>query len=305
MKQAAFVFIINLLFLAVTFTRPHTAFYHVWEQPDILQFYANNITSDTGTYAHIVQDPLRTVGYPALLYFLQLFENWFFILMGLNCFLGAWLFYMAHKMIGWKVWILFALGAFTIYTKMVLTDLFFAALFVTSIWQIKKRLWLHFLLLGLASLVRPSLAWFFVIEPFVLYFYGYRGSVLLVSVIITFYITMFSPLRNFVNGYGWIHSNILQWNMDNLYEGPLYFFKAFEWNCLHGHQLPIPRTMPNGLINAVLIGINSLIWGRFFVRVVRNKINWGNVLMVAYFIGPSLFGASGARFRLPIEWMLL
>ena len=224
-------------------------------------------------------------------------------------------------MIGNKAWLLFGLGAFTAYVPILYTDLLFATLFVTSIWMIRKNLWLHFLLLGVASLVRPSLAWFFLIEPFVLYFYGQRKTWVYLSLPIVFVVTSFNPIRNYLRYHTWTHSTVLKFNVESgLYYGsPAYFIKSFKANYLSGHYDFIgamygkyKRDMGDKSAsklmwysNIVVVLINSLIWLRFVYRVIRGKVNWGNVLMVAYFVVPTLFGAAGARLRLPIEWMLI
>ena len=55
----------------------------------------------------------------------------------------------------------------------------------------------------------------------------------------------------------------------------------------------------------ILVGVNSIIWIRFIYRIIKGRVNWAHVLIIAYFVGPSLFGSAGGRLRLPIEWMLL
>ena len=320
MKKVLLVFVINVIYVGILLLTPSSKWYHVWEHEDVIEYYSENISTDTGSYANMPPgDTLRTVGYPLLLKLFMLSDNFPLWMLLFNCFLGAWMFFVVYQLIGYGAWILAFLGAFTIHVPMILTDLLFAAIFVTAIWQVKKRLWLHFLLLGIASLVRPSLAWFFVIEPAVLYFNGYRGRIIWLSLIITFLVTSFNPLRNYVNHGRWTHSTVLEYNIENRYgetEYPKYLFliDTFKTNCLDGHPAYLHKSFyDNGnvigilalLINFVLIIINIIIWMGFSSRVIRGDVNWGNLLMVAYFIGPSLFGSAGARIRLPIEWILL
>ena len=236
-----------------------------------------------------------------------------------NCALGAWMFFVVFKMIGRKAWILAGLGAFTAYVPLLLTDLLFATLFVTSIWMIKKNVWVHFLLLGIASLVRPSLAWFFLIEPIVLYCYGYRKIIVYLSLPLVFMVTSFNPIRNYVNTGKWIHSSVLRHNIDNYYDSPLYAVSAFKANFLSGHYDSIgamfnkyKRDLKDNeasllmwISNILCVFINCMIWIRFGYMVIRGRVNWGNVLIVAYFVVPSLFGVAGARMRLPIELLLI
>ena len=289
---------------------------------DIIQHYTENISADTGSY--LESGPLRTIGYGLVLKFFMLSANWFPLILIFNCLLGAWMFYVVHDMIGRKAWLLFGLGAFTAYVPILYTDLLFATLFVTSIWLIRKNLWLHFLFLGLASLVRPSLAWFFLIEPIVLYTYGYNTKkYLLLSLPIAFVVTSFNPIRNYVRYHTWTHSTVLKFNIESedYYggKGPAYFIDSFKANCLSGHydfigamynkyKRDMGDKQASTLMwwaNIVCVLINSLIWIRFGYRIIRGRVNWGNVVMVAYFVGPTLFGAAGARLRLPIEWMLI
>jgi hypothetical protein len=220
-------------------------------------------------------------------------------------------------MIGRSAWVLFFLGSFTAYVPILYTDLLFAALFVTAIWQV-KRLWLHFILLALASVVRPSLAWFFLIEPFILYYY--HGRWMWWSVIVCFAVTSFSPIYNYVCYHTWTHSTVLKFNRESgeYYNGPSYFIKSFKANGLSGHWDYIgamfnkyKRDMGDKeasrlmwFANIISVVINLFIWLRFAIIQIKRR-NFAYILMIAYFIGPSLFGAAGARLRLPIEFMLL
>jgi len=299
----ALILILNLLYCTVLLNYPGSRYYHVWEK-DVIELYSVSTSPDTSTYANPPEkDSLRTVGYPCLLKIIMQFDNWIFILLTFNCLIGTWFFYVVFQLIGPKAWILAFLGMFTLYTSMILTDLLFATIFVTAIWQV-KRLWLHFLLIGLASLIRPSLAWFFLIEPIVLYFNGYKGMILFYSLLIVFAVTAFSPIRNLINTGHWTHSTVMQYNLDNLYTGPKYFVTAFFDNYITGHASYLLKryALP---FNLVLLIINALIWLRFAIRVIHGKINWGYVLILAYFVGPTLFGSAGPRIRLPIEWILL
>ena len=302
MKYLA-VLLINILFCSLLLLHPKSGFYHMWEK-DVMEHYSNDTSPDTRTYAYPPEkDPLRTVGYPLLLKLFMKFNNWIFLLLAFNCLVSTWFFYVTYKMIGHKTWILFFLGIFVIYTQMILTDLLFAALFVTSIWQI-KRLWLHFLLLGLASLVNPALAWFFIIEPFVLYFNGYKDNryILYASVVIAFIVTSFNPARNFINTGQWTHSTVMLYNIDHYYTNPLYFFKGFYYNAIlpHTHWL-----FNNIAIDIFFILINMVLWLKFGIKVIQNKVNWGYVLILIYLLGPTLFAVAGPRKMLPIEWILL
>jgi len=316
------VLLINILFVTLLFVHPQSELHDMYNMPtsEVIHHYANFINIDTGTYTNLQPDGLRTIGYPFILATFMRLPHFIVWMMLFNCLLGAWLFHVTFKLIGSKAWILAGLGAFTAYVPILYTDLLFAAIFVTSIWQI-KRLWLHFLLLGLAALVRPSLAWFFLIEPFVLYFNGYSKKLSLLSLPIVFVLTSFNPIRNKVNIGKWTHSTVLEYNMTSpdYYTGPKYFVKSFKANFLSGHYATIggvfgkyKRDKGNKTesillfyLNIVCVMINLAIWIRFGIRVLQRRVNWGYVIMAAYFVFPTLFGAAGARLRLPIEWILL
>ena len=299
MTKFATVLLINISYCALLLLYPGSGLYHVWEK-DVIEHYSETVSPDTRTYVNIGKDNLRTVCYPVFLNLIMRLNNWVIVLIAINCLLSAWMFYIVYDMIGRRAWLLVFLGAFTIYTPMILTDLLFATLFVTSIWMIKKRLWLHFVLLGIASLVRPSLAWFFLIEPIVLYGQGIRDKRLLIaSLFIAFAVTSFNPIRNLINHGTWTHSTVLKYNLESFYTGPLYFIESFKSNCLDGHYSHL-LSRYSTFLNGCIIALNGLIWLRFL-----HRWNWCNVILVAYFIGPSLFAAAGGRIRLPIEWILL
>ncbi len=312
------VLLVNVLYCVVLLNHPGSEIYHIWER-DVIQHYHTQISFDTKSYSDPPEgDMLRTIGYPTVLNFFMMFRNWIIWILLFNCLVATWLFYVTFQMIGRATWLLFFLGAYTVYIPILYTDLLFAALFVTSIWQ-AQRLWLHFLLLGLAALVRPSLAWFFMIEPFVLYYYHRR--VMLWTAAVAFIVTAFNPIRNYINHGRFIHSNVMEYNMNSgqYYDGPTYFVKAFKANFLSGHY-DFAGAMFNKykrdfgdkqasrlmwLLNITCVLLNLMIWLRFAFKVYRKRVNWAYVLMIIYFAGPSLFGAAGARLRLPIEFMLL
>lgn len=321
MKRFWIVFAVNILFIIVLIHIPTSDLYYDTDTP------IQHISRDSDSYLNTPDmDMKRTVGYPLLLDTVTKYNNWYLIMVLLNCFLGAWLFHVTYQMIGPLAWLLFFLGAYTVYAPLILSDMLFAALFVTSILKLRQRdLWGHFILLGLASLIRPSLAWFFLIEPFVLYFYGYKGRVLYWSGLIAFAVTALSPIRNLINHGIWTHSDILKYNMESVkYFGgresiPQYFIKAFKINFIDDHYkyvgavLNIPRTGMSFQEITTIKGaaywmtkfINVGIWILFGVRFIRGKINLGDALILAYFVIPTLFGGTGARLRLPIEWILL
>ena len=295
------ILLINLVFCALLLTHPSSGFYKVWEK-DVIAHYEAATIPDIRTYTDPPEkDSLRTVGYPLLLNLIMKADRWIFILLAFNCLMATWFFYVTEKLIGIRVWILFFLGLFTLYVPMILTDMLFAAIFVTAIWQI-KRLWLHFTLLGVASLFNPALAWFFVIEPFVLYFNGYKSRKLLfASLIIAFAVTSFNPIRNLINTGQWTHSTVMLYNIDHYFTGIGYFFKAFYYNAI----LPHSHYIIGKWTDVLLIAVNVGLWGRFLVRMVQNKVNWGYVLILIYILGPTLFATPGPRKMLPIEWILL
>jgi len=315
---------INIIYVLILLYSPNSHWYHIWEHENQLE-YCIKIPGfqdggrNLGTYVNSPpKDLFRTIGYPAVLNFFNLFKNPFLGLVFFNCFLSAWLFYVIRELIGKKAWYLVFLGMFTVMVIWVLTDILFAALFITSIWQLKrKRLWLHFLLLGIAALVRPSLAWFFVIEPFILYFYGYRKPIIVASFFIAFAVTQFSAVRNYYNHGIWTHSNVMDINISILKNSEfpkyLHIVDTFKINFLEGHPAILLKSVyeKQGAIRwlaylyaLALVVINIGLWINFPLKVLAGKINFGDVLILAYFVGPTIFAPACARIRIPIEWIL-
>jgi hypothetical protein len=42
-------------------------------------------------------------------------------------------------------------------------------------------------------------------------------------------------------------------------------------------------------------------WLRFGYRLIKRKASWGDVIILGYFVLPTLFTATGSRLRLPVE----
>ncbi|KKL72848.1 hypothetical protein LCGC14_2080810 [marine sediment metagenome] len=321
MKRFFIVLVLNLIFVGILMNLPKSDFYHIWEQKNLIEYYTVTLQHTDGiSYLNPPpKDMLRTIGYLLLLKGLRaaLPVNWYIALILINCLLGAWLFHVIWKIVPNKkmAWLLVPLGSFTAYIHFIGTDILFAALFITSIWQAKeKRLWLHFLLLGAASIVRPSLAWFFLIEPAVLYFYGIKNKqILIASLFICFSVTQFNTVRNYVNHGQWTHSPVMRHNLNEIYgktEYPKYLFliNTFKINYLESHWAMYKHKFSKlswACIAAPFVIINGILWVFFLHRIYRHQVNWGNMLILIYFVGPSMFGPTLGRIRLPIEWILL
>jgi len=314
------VLILNILYCVMLLYHPKSFLYVIHEDPtEVIIYKCAIISGDAASYTDPpTKDNFRTIGYPYILDFLMMFNNWFILLLLLNCIAATWLFYVVYQMIGNKAWILVFLGTFTLHIPFILTDLLFASIFVTAIWQTKKRLWLHFLLLGVASLIRPSLQWYFIIEPFTLYFYGYRGKILYYSFFMVFAATSFNSFRNVINHGQFAHSTVLKYNINaDAYFGSVidngvikYIFHSCVSNLFDTHIKLLRLFFPNRTSNLwvvipyVYIGMNMLIWLRYSILFIQRKVNYGNVLIILYFMAPAIFAANGGRMRLPFEWML-
>ena len=322
LKRIAVVFAINITFVAILTLIPKSAYYHIWHKGEQTKEYYLNIswapTGDGNSYLNPPEkDMVRTVGYPLLLKGLQAAfpQQWFIALLIFHCFVGAWLFHVCFELIGKKARILLLLGTFTAYIPFVMTDMLFAALFVTAIWQLKdkKRFWVALILLSAASLVRPSLAWFFVIIPAVMYFYGYKIRMALIAMPLVFLATSPSAVRNYINHGKFVHTTILDRNIGELYKETelpkyLYFINTFKINCLEPHWGVYKTNFTKYgwvVFTIPFYIINLWIWKWFIIRIWYRVVNWGDILLFAYIIGPSLFAPMLGRVRLPVEWILL
>jgi len=334
-KRIVTIFTINLLFVALLFVHPKSEIYHIWKlsNKEIIEHYTNNIGADTGTYVFRQKDDIRrTIGYPLILNFFLQFDQFIFYILLFNCLIGTWCFYVIHELIGKRVWILFVLGFPTAYVAHLYTDLLFATIFITAIWQLKKKkFWFSLVLISSAALIRPSLAWFFVVIPAVMYFYEYKPKMVLIALPLMFLATCFNPARNYVNHRQWVHAPIISEHIESeTYIGGAesklkYFAYAFKVNFLSDHynyagMMFNVYKRDNGdrkesdvmkLFQTIGVLANLIIWFLFVVKIVnkirngQNKLNWGDVIILLYFIVPTLFGAAGARLRLPVEWILL
>lgn len=335
MKRSLIILGVNLLFVGILLIHPKSEIFRVWEMSntEIIYHYSDNISADTGTYVFREKDDIRrTVGYPAILGFFMRLRGFIFYTLFLNCLLGAWIFYVVYQLIGKRAWILAVLGAFTVYVPHLYTDFLFATIFITSIWLLKKKkFWFSLVLIASASLIRPLLAWFFVVIPVVMFFYGYGLKMALLGLPLVFVATCFNPVRNYINHHKWTHSPIIEQHLQSSeYIGGAdskakYLLYAFKGNCISGHynyggMMFNVYKRNNGdreesdvmkVLHWISVLMNLWIWFFFIVRLINKfrgipkRVNWGDVIILAYCIGPTLFGAAGARLRLPVEWILL
>jgi hypothetical protein len=226
------------------------------------------------------------------------------------------MFVVIFEMIGRVSWLMVPLGSFTAYISFISSDILFAAVFVTAIWQLKQhRFWIHLLLLAIASLIRPSLAWIFLVYPAVMYFYNYRGRIVYWSLILVFVATSFNAARNLVNHGQWIHTSILSYNIHEIFEKspyPMYLqvIDNFKINFHEPHwAFSIDKNKIDKLKWAIIafpfVVINSLLWLNLFMRIRRKEVNWGDILLLTYIITPTFLAPTFGRIRLPIEWILL
>lgn len=323
------ILIINILYVTVLFYHPKSTMYHLNKQSDevIIETLDKRISDDSNTYIEYTEDGIRTIGYPLIIKAVRIVfpNNWLIFLIFFQCIASAIIYCIIFDFLKnkWAIIPLILLGTYIVYVPYIMTEIFFSLFFILSVYFIKKNIWFHFIFLGIASLIRPSLAWIFIVEPFILFFYGKPKWVIYLSVPLSFIATSYNRFRNLKYNGKFIHSTVLMYNYksESYFNGSnkfIYPIKAFIGNGLSGHYdfagnfFKVykrdfgyrKKSILMWFSNIICVIINSLVWLRFIYLIYAKKINWGNVILVLYIILPTLLGSAGARLRIPIEFLL-
>lgn len=273
------------------------------------------IAPDTVTYT-LDNSLIRPIGYS-----LMLLLNPYVVvfIQALMCAIIFKVIYSITKSL-WIIVILLLTGAYWIYVPYLLSDLPFAFFIILAYYYMRRgTLGFHFLFLGVASLFRPTLAWFFIVEPFIIWFKYKDFKLAIYGFFMVFIFTSFMPMKNFIEHGIWTHSQILSVNIHNYYlaqtNNKIFYmiYSLFSnavsthWNyffSIFGFQKGVSKELWFNLINWAFMGIYLIIWIRFLVKSVLNKA-YHKLIFVGYFMAPTIFcHTGGGRWRLPFEFLL-
>jgi len=282
------------------------------------------VAEDTGDYMetarNLSQTLYRPIGFPLLLRLGLILGNLKYIVI-IHAFMCAVIFQVIYTLTKskWIIWILLAFGAYWIYVPYMLSDLSFAFFVIVSYYcLVKKRFELHFLFIGLASLFKPTLAWFFIAEPFIIWFKYKDLKLAVYAFFMVFIFTSFTPMKNFFEHGIWTHSQILKLSINEYYFAQadnkiLYMIYSLfsngvstHWNSFFSiYGIFKGDTLWINLVNWMFAGIYFVIWLRFIIGSLMDK-KYFELIFVAYFVAPTIFcHAGGGRWRLPFEFLLL
>jgi len=271
---------------------------------------------DTASYV-LDNSLMRPVGYSLML---LLNPNVVVFIQAVMC---AVIFKLIHSLTKslWTVIILVLMGAYWIYVPYLLSDLPFAFFVIVSFYfLVQKKFWWHLVFIGMASLFKSTIAWYFIIEPLMIWFVFRDIKLAVLSFFLCFIVTSAMPLKNFIDHGIWTHSQILKLSINEYYfadadNKPLYMIYSLfsnavstHWNyffSIFGYHKGVSRELWFNLINWAFAVIYSIIWIRFLIKSVMEK-EYYKLIFVGYFMAPTIFCHSGGgRWRLPFEFLLL
>ena len=284
---------------------------------------------DTIDYLRISEDLgntlTRPVGYPLVISAAKLTSNYYLTLTIIQLIMFAWIMQVIYWIRG-KIYVVVLLlisGAYLVYIPYVLSDLTFSFFVVASFYALhKKNLAWHIILIGIASVVRPTLAYFFIVEPFLVYFTFRDKKLAIYSLFLCFAATSISPLKNLIEHGQFIHTNILNFQANEYLlkssHPLLYPFYSMFSNSVSMHWYETFRIFGlykvdfsylNGnifvyILNYAFIAFYCGAHVMYLIRVVRTK-DWVSLLWVGYFTGTgSLCHTIGGRHRLSFEFLI-
>jgi len=279
---------------------------------------------DTQSYIEISKSwdtLLRPIGYPILIRLSEFIDGYKFVIL-LQVLMCAIIFQVVHTITQSRFAIiaLVLTGTYILYVPYLLSDLSFAFFIILAYYYMREgTLGLHFLFLGIASLFKPTLAWFFIAEPFIMWFKFKDTGLMIYSFFMCFIVTSFMPMKNFFEHGVWTHSQILKVSINEYYFSNannkiLYMVYSLfsnavstHWNSffsIFGFQKGVTKELWFNLINWIFALFYSVIWIRFIISSFYNK-TFSKLLFVMYFMAPTIFCHSGGgRWRLPFEFLL-
>jgi hypothetical protein len=287
---------------------------------------------DTLHYINISYDfsdtSLRPVGYPLLIKFARLFGDFYtaITIIQLLMFAGIMqtVYFIRQKK--YVIVLLLISGAYIFYIPYVLSDLAYAFFVILSyLMLIRKKLAWHIILIGIASLIRPTLAYFFIVEPFLVWFIFKDKKLAILSFFLCFIATSFSPIKNLIDNGHFQHTTVLDYQFTEYFDKaenkllyPLYsvFSNSFS---THWHNLfrifglykrdLVGTTTLNGNVYVLFVHYLFFIWYGiaymlFVIRSLRNK-EYVAIIWILYFTGTIILCHTlGGRHRLSFEFLI-
>lgn len=291
-----------------------------------------NMNEDTAQYIEIANDfsdtSIRPIGYPALIRLAMLAKDWYTIIIIIQLLMFAGIMQAVYAIRKQKYVIVALLlsGAYICYIPFVLSDLAFSFFVVLSYLSlIRKKLAWHIILIGIASLIRPTVAYFFVIEPFLVWFIFRDKKLAMLSFFLCFIATSFSPIKNLIDNGHFQHTTILDMQMDKYWggaENKLFypFYSVFSNSCsAHWDNLfkifGMYKRDISGMtslnanafaivIHYLFIAVYLILYPIYIFRSLKNR-DWVSLLWVAYFTATCVSCHTiGGRHRLSFEFLI-
>lgn len=285
--------------------------------------------SDSGDYfrtAHNLHDTIwRTFFYPLIIRILN-YNYELITLFGAFVAAGSFYFvYLLSKNI-WTVVLMAFFGVYFLYIPYIMTDLLFGFFMIGAYYFLReKKLAWHFVMLTFAIITRPSLAWWFVIEPVLVYLIFRDKKTALWSLLICFVICQINPLKNLIDNGRYIHSIGLGINLNdflistgklpyiieslkshlfpthwNVFFESIGYYKRDIW--IHGRLLK--ASFGVFLLNYLFYFLYAILYIRLIVKVIREK-DYFKMIWIGYFVGQTLIvHTMASRMRLPFEFIL-
>jgi hypothetical protein len=276
-----------------------------------------NMNEDTGRYirqSFNLWDTSRLpIGYPFLIYLARFTSDFYTAMTILQLFLFASIMHAIY-LIRQKVYVLILViisGAYLVYIPFIMSDLTFSFFVVWSYYAlIKKHLAWHIVLIGCASLIRPTVAYFFVIEPFLVWLIFKDRKLAIYSFFLCYLATCFNPIKNLIDTGHYMQSVILKTQFDKYLLASscphyLYPFYSIASNSFSTHWFNLfrmfgeyKRNIEDGVIlhgnlfvykvHIIFLAWYFIFYSIFWMRSLRQK-NWLALLWILYFTSTVIF----------------
>lgn len=286
------------------------------------------VRSDPWTYviaAHNLHDStMRPILYPLLINISGHIGNDYQIMKLIQALFCAGIFIFTYRIAKSIVPVIMMIifGAYWLYVPFIMTDLICGFFLVSAYYFLKKKdLLAHLVFIFLACITRPSMAWFFIPEPILVWLTFRDRRKVVISFLFVLVFTQLNSLKNLYDMGRYMQNNSWDYNMNlflNCDSKILFMLKSLKahlfgthWNMFFEtigyYKRDISFLKGSNWVLAVdmfFYFIYAIFYLITFVHIIKKR-DWFNIIWLSYFIGETVYvWTMGPRMRLPFEFIL-